>query len=91
MASKAYVLLKTAPGLTKTIYSALRISPAVRSVEMITGPYDMIVSIEAPSTNDLLVAIMEEIRPAAGVRDTVTCLVVPVQEGLERRTDGERQ
>jgi DNA-binding Lrp family transcriptional regulator len=77
MAAKAYILLRTAPGLTKAIYSALKISPAVRSVEMITGPYDLIVSLEAATTEAILRAVMEDIRPAAGVRDTVTCLVVP--------------
>jgi DNA-binding Lrp family transcriptional regulator len=84
VASKAYVLLRTAPGLTKSIYSALRISPAVQSVEMITGPYDMIVSVEAASTNEIMAAIMNDVRPAAGVRDTLTCLVVP-GEGAERK------
>lgn len=82
MASRAYVLLRTAPGLTKSIYSSLKISPMVKSVEMITGPYDLIVAIEAASTNEILTAVMKEIRPAAGVRDTVTCLVVP-GENLE--------
>lgn len=80
MAAKAYVLLGTAPGLTKAIMSALRISPGVRSVEMITGPYDLIVSIEAATTNEILTTVMKEIRPAAGIRDTVTCLVVPGEE-----------
>jgi DNA-binding Lrp family transcriptional regulator len=82
MASRAYVLLRTAPGLTKAIYSSLKISPMVQSVEMITGPYDLIVSIEAANTNEILTAVMRDIRPAAGVRDTVTCLVVP-GENLE--------
>lgn len=77
MSAKAYVLLRTAPGLTKAIYSALRISPMVQSVETITGPYDLIVAIEAETTNEILGVIMRDIRPAAGVRDTVTCLVVP--------------
>ena len=81
MAAKAYVLLRTAPGLTKAIYSALRISPLVQSVEMITGPYDLIVAIKADSTNDILTAVMRDIRPAAGVRDTVTCLVIPGDDG----------
>ena len=80
MAAKAYALLRTAPGLTKSIYSALKISPAVRSVEMITGPYDMIISIEAASTKEILATIMNDVRPAAGVRDTVTCLVVPGED-----------
>jgi len=76
MAAKAYVLLRTAPGLTKAIYSSLKISSMVRSVELITGPYDLIVAIEAATTNDILTTVMNELRPAAGVRDTVTCLVV---------------
>ena len=82
MASRAYVLLRTAPGLTKAIYSSLKISPMVQSVEMITGPYDLIVAIEAANTNEILTAVMRDIRPAAGIRDTVTCLVVP-GENLE--------
>jgi DNA-binding Lrp family transcriptional regulator len=76
-AAKAYILLRTAPGLTKAIYSALKISPAVKSVEMITGPYDLIIAIKAASANEILTTVMRDIRPAAGIRDTVTCLVVP--------------
>ena len=80
MTAKAYVLIRTAPGLTKAISSSLRISPIVKSVEMITGEYDLIVAIEADSTNELLAAVMKHIRPAAGVRDTVTYLVVPGED-----------
>ena len=80
MAARAYVLIRTAPGLTKSIYSSLRISPVVQSVEMITGPYDLIVAVEAASTNEILTTIMNDIRPAAGVRDTMTCIVVPGEE-----------
>jgi DNA-binding Lrp family transcriptional regulator len=80
MAAKAYVLLRTAPGLTRAIYSALKASPAVQSVEMITGPYDLIAAIEAASTKDILTTIMQDVRPAAGVRDTMTCLVVPGED-----------
>ncbi len=80
MAARAYVLLRTAPGLTKAIYSSLRVSPMVQSVEMITGPYDLLVAIEATTTNEILTVVMKEIRPAAGVRDTVTCLVMPSED-----------
>jgi hypothetical protein len=79
MAAKAYVLIRTAPGLTKSIYSSLRVSPAVKSVEMVTGPYDLVVAMEGISTSELLSTIMNNIRPAAGVRDTMTCLVVPLE------------
>jgi DNA-binding Lrp family transcriptional regulator len=80
MIAKAYVLLRTAPGLTRAIYNSLKASPAVKSVELITGPYDLIVAIEAKSTNEILTAVMNDIRPAAGVRDTVTCLVMPGEQ-----------
>ncbi len=86
MAAKAYVLIRTAPGLTKAIYSSLKLSPAVRSVEMITGPHDLIVTIEAATPCQILTTVINDIRPAAGVRDTVTCLVVP-GEHLEEGAD----
>ena len=76
MAARAYVLIRTAPGLTRAIYSALKVSPAVQSVELVTGPYDLIATLEAGSTSEVLSTIMEDIRQAAGVRDTVTCLVI---------------
>jgi hypothetical protein len=47
---------------------------------MITGPYDLIVAIQAANTNEILTTVMRDIRPAAGVRDTVTCLVVPSED-----------
>jgi hypothetical protein len=77
MAAKAYVLIRTAPGLTGSIRRALQASPLVTSVDMITGPYDLIVAMEAANTHELLTTVMRDIRPAAGIRDTVTCLVVP--------------
>jgi hypothetical protein len=52
----------------------------VQSVEMITGEYDLIVAIEAASTDEILTTVMKHIRPAAGVRDTVTHLVVPGED-----------
>jgi DNA-binding Lrp family transcriptional regulator len=80
MAAKAYILLRTAPGLTKAVYDSLKASPGVLSVEMITGPYDLIVAIEADNTNAILTIVMRDIRPAAGIRDTLTCLVMPGEE-----------
>lgn len=79
MAAKAYVLIRTAPGLTKSIYGTLRISPVVTSVEMIAGPYDLIAVVEAADANMILATIMNDVRPAAGIRDTLTCLVIPAE------------
>ncbi len=84
MTAKAYVLLRTAPGMTQAIHAALKASPAVQSVEMITGPYDLIVALEGKNTNEILTTVMREIRPAAGVRDTMTCMVMPPEEQVSR-------
>jgi hypothetical protein len=89
MGSKAYILIRTAPGLTRVICNTLRASPLIQSVEMITGPYDLIVAIEGVSTQEILTTVMSEIRPAAGVRDTLTCLVIPITEEGERSTEGQ--
>ncbi len=80
MPARAYVLIRTQPGLTDAIYQSLLKSSLVRSLEMITGPYDLVAVIEAATTNDILVAVRRDIRPAAGVWDTVTCLVIPTEE-----------
>lgn len=89
MAAKAYVLLRTAPGLTQAIHAALRISPGVQSVEMITGPYDLIVCLEGESANEILTTVMREIRPAAGVRDTMTCMVIPPKDQASHQPSEE--
>jgi DNA-binding Lrp family transcriptional regulator len=79
MAARAYVLLRTSPGLTQAVARSLRAHRTVRSVEMITGPYDLIALIEGETANHILTAVMQDIRPAAGIRETLTCLVVPEQ------------
>ena len=79
MAAKAYVLLRTSPGLTQAVARSLRANRSIRSVEMITGPYDLLALIEGETANHILTAVMQHIRPAAGIRETLTCLVVPEQ------------
>ena len=79
MAAKAYVLLRTSPGLTEAVARSLRASRVVQSVEMVTGPYDLIAVLEGDTANQIMAAVMRDIRPAAGIRETMTCLVVPEQ------------
>jgi hypothetical protein len=56
-------------------------------VELVTGPYDLIVLIEGETTNHILTTVMQEIRPAAGIRETLTCLVMPEQPRSTPATD----
>ena len=46
MATKAYLLVETAVGKTRDVASALRGLEAVESVDVVTGPYDIIALIQ---------------------------------------------
>jgi len=80
MPVRAYLLVETAVGRTRAVGDAIR---AVRSpnasithVDTVTGPYDVIVTLEAEDLNRLGKAITEEIATVAGVSRTTTCLSV---------------
>ncbi len=75
---KAYILIKTAPGKDRPVVQALRGSKLISSADVVTGPYDVIATIEAPDPNAILDMVMEEIRYIEGVIDTNTCFAVQV-------------
>ncbi len=76
MAAKAFVLVETAVGRTKEVVTTLKKLESVKSVDSVTGPYDIIVIIEAESLNDLGNLVTSKIHPVAGISRTVTCLAI---------------
>ena len=76
MAAKAFVLIETAVGKTKEVASALRQIKGVKSVDAVTGPYDVIAIIEAETLNDIGDIVTEKIHPTTGISRTVTCLAI---------------
>ena len=74
MAAKAFVLIETAVGRTKEVASALRQLEGVKSVDSVTGPYDVIVVIEEESLADIGDLVTSRIHPIPGISRTVTCL-----------------
>jgi len=76
MAAKAFVLIETAVGRTKEVATALRRLKGVKSVDPVTGPYDVIAIIEAETLNDIGDIVTEKIHPTAGISRTVTCLAI---------------
>ena len=76
MAAKAFVLIETAVGRTKEVATALRQLEAVKSVDPVTGPYDVIAVVEADTLNDIGELVTGKIHPIAGISRTVTCLGV---------------
>ncbi|MFC1913470.1 Lrp/AsnC ligand binding domain-containing protein [Chloroflexota bacterium] len=76
MAAKAFVLIETAVGKTRDVQAALTQLAGVKSVDGVTGPYDVIAIIEGENLNDIGELVTAEIHPIAGISRTVTCLAI---------------
>ena len=76
MAAKAFVLIETVVGRNKDVVAALRQLEGVKSVDTVTGPYDIIAIIEGEALNDIGDLVTGKIHPIAGISRTVTCLAI---------------
>ena len=76
MASKAFVLIETTVGRNKEVVAALRQLQGIKSVDPVTGPYDVIAVIEGESLNDIGDLVTGKIHPITGISRTVTCLAI---------------
>ncbi len=76
MTATAFVLIETAVGRTKEVVSTLKKIKGVKSVNTVTGPYDIIALIEAENLNEIGDLITGKIHDIGGISRTVTCLTV---------------
>ncbi len=76
--AKAFVLIETAVGKTRDVYSALEKLEGIKSVDVVTGPYDVIAVVEGEDLNNIGTLVTNKIHPVAGVTRTVTCLSIRV-------------
>ena len=74
--AKAFVLIETVVGRTKEVDVGLRQIAGVKSVDTVTGPYDVIVTLEAETLNEIGDIVTDKIHPIAGISRTVTCLAM---------------
>jgi len=79
MATKAYILIETAVGKTRDVVQTVRNIPGMRSVDAVTGPYDVIAVLEADDLNAIGQIVTERVHTVSGVLRTVTCLAVAVR------------
>lgn len=77
--NRAYLLIRFDPDadLQKVRHSLKQ--PAIEMVDLIAGPYDAVAVINTPTTKDLA-AVAMRVRRCPGIRDSVTCPVLPVPE-----------
>ncbi|MDD4875507.1 MAG: Lrp/AsnC ligand binding domain-containing protein [Dehalococcoidales bacterium] len=76
MAEKAFVLIETLVGRNKEVVTALMQLEGVTSVNSVTGPYDVIATVEGDNLNFIGDLVTIKIHPIAGISRTVTCLAI---------------
>ena len=77
---KAFVLIETAPGKTKSVKKELsRIAghgPSLAHLDAVTGPYDFIAQIEGATLDAIGRLVTDEIGVIDGVTRTTTCVAI---------------
>ena len=80
MAFRGYVLIEAEVGRSRSVADALNAlkhpDAKVTGVDTVTGPYDVIVQMEADDLDKLGNAITDGIQRLEGVQRTTTCLAV---------------
>jgi DNA-binding Lrp family transcriptional regulator len=74
----AYVLIQTDVGRAAQVARQVKAIEGVVVAEGVTGPYDVIASVKAPTMNDLGRMVVRDIQQIEGITRTITCPVVKI-------------
>ena len=75
MCTRVYILLKTIEGKSEKVAQALRFKPGIMMVDLIEGPSDIIVTIEASERKQLAQYLMPTIAAVDSVTEDLHLLV----------------
>jgi len=73
---EAYVLIQTEIGKPPQVAAELERIPGVGAADILTGPYDVIVRVEAADVDALGKLVVTKIQAVEGITRTLTCPVV---------------
>lgn len=76
MEAKAYVLIEADSGQVGNVLNALRTIADITAADAVTGPYDIIATIQTPDPRNIGRLVMHEIHSVEGIKRTVTCMVI---------------
>ncbi len=74
--ARAFILMEAVVGKTKEVVDGLRQLEGVKSVDTVTGPYDIIAIVEGETLNEIGDIVTQKVHPVPGISRTVTCLVI---------------
>lgn len=72
----AYILIQTEVGKAHQVAQSVRSIAGVEEAENVTGPYDVVVKVQAPDVDALGRLVVSEIQMLRGITRTLTCPVV---------------
>ena len=76
MTVQAYVLIQTEVGKAAQVASEVRKIDGVLTADDVTGPYDVIVSAQADTVDELGKMVVSRVQLVEGITRTLTCPVV---------------
>ncbi len=74
---KAYVLIVSNPGTTRSVTTALGELDVVEELHEVMGPYDIVVELVVESLRDIPPILTDQIRSLEGVQSTTTLVGFP--------------
>jgi DNA-binding Lrp family transcriptional regulator len=77
MAIKAYVLIVTDPGNTKSVLEEIQGMQGIEAAHEVMGPYDIVVEISADNLQEIPRILGDRIRPIEGVQSTTSLVTFP--------------
>lgn len=75
MAAKAFILIEAEVGKGHEVVAALKGIEGVVAADLVTGPYDVIATVEGQRLDEIGDIITGKIQPVPGVFRIVSCLV----------------
>ncbi|MBN1592122.1 MAG: Lrp/AsnC ligand binding domain-containing protein [Candidatus Coatesbacteria bacterium] len=73
---KGFVAVNVATGEALNVYNYLKKRPEVTSIYLVAGMYDLMMIIEADSSEVFADFIVQEIQKTKGVTHTMTCMAL---------------
>jgi len=78
MSANAFLMIDTVAGKTEDVGRRLLEIPGVQSINMVTGPHDIIARIKAQDLQELQSSIVvEKVHQVPGITRTMTCVCIP--------------
>ena len=76
MAAKAFVLIETGAGKISEVVTTLKQTEGVKTVDKVTGPYDVIAVVEGERLDEIGNIVTEKIQRVSGVSRIITCFAI---------------